>query len=562
MLERGNTSKIVIVIVPDNLKDFRNFTYLVWKHLNLPDPTPVQYDICHYLQHGARRICIQAFRGVGKSWITSAFVCWSLLQNPQEKILVVSASKSRSDDFSNFTKRIINEMDILAHLKAKPEQRDSNIAFDVGPARASHAPSVKSIGITGQLTGSRSSIIVADDVETPSNSQTQMMRDKLSETIKELDAVLSPNGRVIFLGTPQSEMSLYSVLPERGYEIRCWTSRYPEDEKIEGYKGTLAPFITDRLKNGASSGEPTDPDRFNHTDLLEREASYGRSGFALQFQLDTSISDANRYPLKLSDFIVMDIDKELVPCKAVWGSDPKKICDDLPNVGLTGDHWYRPIFMSEEFSSFTGSVLSIDPSGRGSDETGYAVVKMLNGQLFLTDFGGFLGGYETSTLTKLAKIARDQEVNYVLVESNFGDGMFQALLKPILAKYYSVTIEEIKSNIQKEKRIIDTLEPVLNQHRLIIDPKLIRKDFDSTPDVRYQLFYQLTRITKDRGALVHDDRLDALSMAVAYWVEQMARDVDLALQEHKDEKMEAELERFMENAIGYKGKGNTWLDLK
>ena len=547
--------------VDQHLSDFRNFVFLVWKHLTLPHPTPVQYDICQYLQDGPRRLCIQAFRGVGKSWITSAFVCWSLLRNPQEKILVVSASKSRADDFSNFTKRLINEMPILSHLTAGPNQRDSNIAFDVGPARASHAPSVKSIGITGQLTGSRSSIIVADDVETPSNSQTQMMRDKLSETIKELDAVLTPNGRVIFLGTPQSEMSLYQILPERGYEIRCWPARYPEESKIESYQGRLSPIISDYIgKHDAN--DPVDPDRFNNEDLLEREASYGRSGFALQFMLDTTISDANRYPLKLSDFIVMDIDKELIPCKAVWGSEPKKIITELPNVGLTGDHWYRPMWLSEEFASCTGSVMAIDPSGRGSDETGYAVVKMLNGQLFLTDFGGFLGGYDTSTLTQLAKIARTEQVNYIIIEANFGDGMFEALFKPVLAKYYAVTIEEIKSNIQKERRIIDTLEPVLNQHRLIIDPKLIRKDFDDTPDVRYQLFYQLTRITRDRGSLVHDDRLDALSMAVAYWVEQMAKDVDLALQEHKDNKLDDALEKFMESAVGYKGKGNTWLDLK
>ena len=547
--------------VDQHLSDFRNFVFLVWKHLTLPHPTPVQYDICQYLQDGPRRLCIQAFRGVGKSWITSAFVCWSLLRNPQEKILVVSASKSRADDFSNFTKRLINEMPILSHLTAGPNQRDSNIAFDVGPARASHAPSVKSIGITGQLTGSRSSIIVADDVETPSNSQTQMMRDKLSETIKELDAVLTPNGRVIFLGTPQSEMSLYQILPERGYEIRCWPARYPEESKIESYQGRLSPIISDYIgKHDAN--DPVDPDRFNNEDLLEREASYGRSGFALQFMLDTTISDANRYPLKLSDFIVMDIDKELIPCKAVWGSEPKKIINELPNVGLTGDHWYRPMWLSEEFASCTGSVMAIDPSGRGSDETGYAVVKMLNGQLFLTDFGGFLGGYDTSTLTQLAKIARTEQVNYIIIEANFGDGMFEALFRPVLAKYYAVTIEEIKSNIQKERRIIDTLEPVLNQHRLIIDPKLIRKDFDDTPDVRYQLFYQLTRITRDRGSLVHDDRLDALSMAVAYWVEQMAKDVDLALQEHKDNKLDDALEKFMESAVGYKGKGNTWLDIK
>src|SRR5271166_6386538 len=158
------------------LDDFRNFLFLVWRHLNLPDPTPVQYDIAHYLQHGPKRCIIEAFRGVGKSYVTSAFVVWLLLRDPQLNILVVSASKDRADQFSIFTKRLIAEMPMLAHLRPKDEQRNSMISFDVGPARNSHAPSVKSVGITGQITGSRADVIIADDVEVPNNSMTDMMR--------------------------------------------------------------------------------------------------------------------------------------------------------------------------------------------------------------------------------------------------------------------------------------------------------------------------------------------------------------------------------------------------
>lgn len=183
--------------------DFRKFLYLIWKHLNLPDPTPVQYDIADYLQNGPKRSCVQAFRGVGKSWITSAFVLWQLFRDPDTKILVVSASKERADAFSTFTLRLISEVPYLQHLMPRENQRSSKIAFDVGPAKAAHAPSVKSVGITGQLTGSRGNLIVADDVEVPNNSATQQMRDKLSEQVKEFDAVLSPGGRIIYLGTPQ-----------------------------------------------------------------------------------------------------------------------------------------------------------------------------------------------------------------------------------------------------------------------------------------------------------------------------------------------------------------------
>ena len=67
----------------NKLKDFRNFLYLVWKHLRLPEPTPIQYDLAHYLATGSSRTIISAYRGCGKSWITSAYVLWRLLLNPQ-----------------------------------------------------------------------------------------------------------------------------------------------------------------------------------------------------------------------------------------------------------------------------------------------------------------------------------------------------------------------------------------------------------------------------------------------------------------------------------------------
>ena len=248
-------------MIVDELKDFRNFLFVVWTHLNLPEPTPVQYDMAEYLQSGEKRIVIEAFRGAGKSYITSAFACHQLYLNPEVKILVVSASKIRADDFSTFTMRLIQEMPILQHLIPKEGQRQSKISFDVGPAKASHSPSVKSAGITGQLAGSRADIIIADDIEIPNNSLTQTMRDKISEAVKEFDAVLKPDGRVVYLGTPQTEMSLYEVLPERGYKVRIWPSRYPKG--TIKYGGKLAPFIYDKLTDDPELiGAPTDPKRF------------------------------------------------------------------------------------------------------------------------------------------------------------------------------------------------------------------------------------------------------------------------------------------------------------
>lgn len=550
--------------------DFRVFLFVVWDHLGLPEPTPVQYDIAYSLQHGPRRQIIEAFRGVGKSWITAAFVLWLLLNDPDLKIMVVSASKVRADDFSTFCLRLIREMPMLAHLAPHGDQKDSKIAFDVGPSRTSKDPSVKSVGITGQITGSRADVIIPDDVEVPGNSMTQGQRDKLAELVKEFDAVLKPGGRIIYLGTPQTEQSLYLTLAQRGYEVAIWPARFPDPKHITGvYGAALAPFIKRQMEaDPALIGKTVEPRRFTDTDLLEREASYGRAGFALQFMLDTRLSDADRYPLKLSDLLVMNLDRQLAPIKVAWGASPECLIHDLPNVGLNGDRWYRPIFTDKEWAQYTGCVMAIDPSGRGKDETAYAIVKYLHGFLFLAEVGGFRSGYEDDTMKALAEAAKRHAVKEIVIESNFGDGMFARLLTPWLGRIYPCTIEEVRSVGQKELRIIDTLEPVMMQHRLVIAEEVARSDRldryqDLSPEqsMRYALFYQMTRITRDRGALMQDDRLESVAMAVGRWVEFMARDSDKAVEEHREQALKDALEHFMDHALGRDtGPGDNWLD--
>ena len=539
--------------------DFRNFLYLVWQHV-LPGckPTKVQYDIARFLQHGPKRLVIEAFRGVGKSWVTSAFVCWLLYCNPQLNILVISASKQRSDDFSTFTMRLIFEMELLAHLRPTGDQRMSKVSFDVAPARASHAPSVKSLGITSQIAGSRADVLIADDVEVPNNSDTSLKREKLSEQIKEFDAVLKPGGRIIYLGTPQSEQSIYNLLPDRGYQLRIWPARYPDEARRAKYGAKLAPLIAKELDADATLvGRSTDPERFSDHDLDERELSYGRSGFSLQFMLDTSLSDEDKYPLKLSDLIVLGLNPRKGPSEVVWAASKDKVREDLPMVGLPGDRYYEPMFIGKEWLDYEGSVMFVDPSGRGKDETTWAVVKMLHGFLFLTAIGATKDGYGDATLLKVLKCAKDQNVNLILVEPNYGDGMFAQLLRAKSQVLYPVQIEDSPwAKAQKEVRIIDTLEPVMNQHRLVVCSSVIDWDYESTEGytsddmLRMRLFYQMTRITRNRGALAHDDRIDALAGAVAYWVEYMSRNTDKAVAERKLELLDQELARFMENALG------------
>lgn len=539
--------RVEVPPLPEALQDFRNWLYLVWQHIQLPAPTWVQYDVASFLQHGPKREIIMGFRGVGKSFITGAFATWVLRMWPQAKIMVVSAAKDRADAFSVFVKRLIMEMPALECLRPREDQRFSNVAFDVGPAIADQSPSVKSVGITGAITGSRADLIIADDVENINNSATQEQRFQIAERVKEFDAVLKPGGRIVYLGTPQTEFSLYKTLEDRGYTPRIWPALYPDENLRYIYASRLAPIIADKLDADPTlAGKPIDPKRFSEIDLLERQTSYGRSGFALQFMLDTSLSDALRYPLKLSDLIISNVDPDFAPAKTVYASDTEHLIKDIPNVGLNGDRLYWAMDTIKPMAPYDGAVMAIDPSGRGKDETGYAVVKIRHGQLYLTASGGLQGGYTPDNLKALAVIAKEQKVNKVIIEDNFGDGMFAALLKPILEKIYAVSVEDTHSTGQKELRIVGDLEPVLNQHKLVVDRSILVRDREQQPDPLKQLFYQLTRITKDRRSLKHEDRLEALAMAVKYFQEQLEVEVDKALEEEEARLLDEELDRFID----------------
>jgi hypothetical protein len=541
-------------------QDFRLFLFLVWKQINLPDPTPIQYDIAKFLQHGPNKVCVQAFRGVGKSFITSAYVLWELLRDPQKKILVVSASKNRADAFSTFTLQLINEMPMLAHLKPSDTQRASRVEFDVGPAVADQSPSVRSVGITSQITGSRADIIIADDTEVANNSMTPDLREKLLERTKEFSAVLKPlpSSKIIYLGTPQTFDSIYTKLPDT-FCTRVWPARIPTEKAAEGYNGNLAPLVA-KMMEGQPAGSPVDPTRFDVEDLAEREAEYGKAGFALQFMLSTQLSDLERYPLKVRDLIVMDTMVDKAPMAVQWMPDPKREVKDLPVMTMAGDRFYLPGGVDENWSPYTGSVMAIDPSGRGKDETGYAVVKILNGFLYIRRAGGLPGGYDDATLNKLASIAKEEQVNQIIIEANFGDGMYTKLFEPVISRVYPCTTEEVKHSTQKEKRIIDTIEPLLNRHRLIIDRKVIEDDhrtvmsYDGENKFMKALIYQMTRITYDRGALRHDDRLDALAIALGYWVEQVNQDEKRGIANMKNRAMEDELRKYMQNAVDPMGR--------
>ena len=509
---------------------FPLFLSLVWKSLDLPRPTRAQLAIAEYLQNGPKRLQISAFRGLGKSWIAAAFVLWTLWNDIDKKILVVSASKQRADDFTIFTQKCIQEFEWLSHMRPQnDDQRWSRVSFDVAGCRPAQSPSVKSVGITGQITGSRADLIVFDDVEVPANSATDMMREKLLQLVTEGESVLTPkkDSRIVFLGTPQTTFTIYRTLRERNYRPMVWPARYPKS--LVGYEEILAPqLLSDIDERGLDSiaWQPTDT-RFSEINLLEREQSMSRSNFMLQFMLDTSLSDSLKFPLKLSDFSVMPLDPGKGPSDVVWGADKETLLD-MPAVALPGDRWHRPK-STIDYVPYNQTIIAVDPSGRGKDETVAVVLSQINGFIFVRDMLATQDGYSDTTLCGILRLAGKYNASVCLIESNFGDGAIMELMKKHAQEMkVGMMFEEVRATTRKEDRIIDTLEPVLNQHRIIIDQKLITWDYQSNQEMAPEerlprmLMYQLTRMCREKGAVKHDDRVDALALGVKYFQDVLA----------------------------------------
>ena len=536
-------------------QDFKLFLQALWAELGLPSPTRAQYAIADYLQNGPKRLQVQAFRGVGKSWITGAFVLWTLFNDPERKVMIISASKERADNMSIFLQKLIIDTPWLKHLQPKSDDsRWSRISFDVN-CSPHQAPSVKSVGITGQLTGSRADLMILDDVEVPGNSLTEFMREKLLQLCTEAESILTPksDSRIMYLGTPQTTFTIYRRLAERNYRPLVWPARYPRQDKLSKYEGILAPEIQEDVDMGAEEWTPTD-DRFTHEDLIEREASMGRSNFMLQFQLDTTLSDAQKFPLKMADLIVTSVNPTTAPENVIWCSDPSKVIRDAPTVGLPGDYFYSPMQLVGEWSSYDETICSVDPSGRGTDETAAAFLSQRNGLIYLHEMSAYRDGYSDSTLLDILSKCRDYGVTSLVIETNFGDGIVGELFKKhLINTKQNINIEEVRANVRKEDRIIDSLEPVLNQHRLIVDRGVIDWDYASNKDspaeerLLYMLFYQMSRMCREKRAVKHDDRLDCLAQGVKYFTDALSISAQDQIQLRKTEEWNNMLAEFLDD---------------
>ncbi len=411
------------------------------------------------------------------------------------------------------------------------------------------------------------------------------MRDKIKDGIREFDAIIKPGGKIKYLGSSADGGLDLQRAAEARLRRPHLSERVPDARPPEASRARLAEFILDAVrKDPRLIGHTTEPTRFPDDDLAKRKLAWGSSGYALQFLLDTSLSDADRYPLKLKNLIVTPLDWRKAPEIIAWGNDEKLIFQGLQSLGFEGDHFYKPASASaDRMAPYTEIVGGLDTSGRGSNETSLTIGAELHAMVYCLFNGGWRDGYAPETLKAISKACVDYNVMSLLIESNFGDGIFAELLRPYIEEAWkkanegrapelrggtTIVEERAINQAQKEKRILSVLEPITQQHRLVMSSEVIQADYESLKRIdgeetrmRYSLIYQFTHLTHEKDCLVLDDRLESLAIMGAHFAPRLGVNPLGMAEKAQEQREEDEIERLFRTAaeIGgeeYRGGSN------
>lgn len=443
------------------------------QNTNTPD---LHYRIADWLNEcwtrGRKRLAMTVFRGAGKSTLSAIFAAWVLSEDPDLRILVISADQLLAHKMVRNTRKIIEKHPLTAHLM--PEKPDQWAAdrFTVKRPKELRDPSFLAKGITSNVTGSRADIIICDDVEVPNTCNTADKRKALREKLLEIEFVLTPDGTQLYLGTPHTWFSLYAEDPR--------TEIGEETIFLDGFQRLKIPVLD-------KSGQSVWPERFTLEGLNEQKRKSGPNAFASQMMIEpVNISNGRLNPALMRPYsdeleyseVQVQVrlklkDRNLVSASAWW---------DPAFGSAAGDHSVLAIvFTDEEGEHWLHHIAYIRVNENAQEDEA------------------------TQQCRIITRLAADYYLPSITVETNGIGGFLPSILKRELAiAGVQCSVIEHSSRRNKDDRILEAFDAVLAARALHV-----HKSVYDTPFITEM---QEWRPGKSSG---YDDGLDAVAGALS-----------------------------------------------
>ena len=433
-------------------RTFRQFVW-VYNHLQNRSTPALHATVTGWLeerwQGGDKRLLLMVFRNAGKSTLVGLFCAWILSENPDLRILVLSAEQSLADKMARNVRRIIERHPFCRHLLPERKDQWATAQFTVARPHDFRDPSLCSRGITGNLTGLRADVVICDDVEVPNTSDTPTKREDMRECLRELDYILMPQGTILYVGTPHSFYSIYA------------------DEARKELKES-APFLTGYQRLKIPLLDPDDhrsawPERFPADVVARMRKQTGPAKFRSQMLLEpTHVHDVRLEPERLRRY-AGEIE--------VTSSNGETVLTIGERRMLSSTCWWDPAFGDPKKGD-----ASVVACVFVCEEGDY----WLQGLRYLThDPARVAEQDEADQLCRqVVAFAQSMAQPAIRIETN-GIGKFlpSLLRKAVAASRTGCAVLEHVSTRNKVQRILDAFDPLLAAGRLHVHEQVWQSGF-------------------------------------------------------------------------------------
>lgn len=452
--------------------------FLLWadrQRWTVPD---VHVQACDWLEHRGALAVMQCFRGFAKSTILAVYNAWRYYGDPAYRILHQSESDGTAYKTSRDTQNVLRHHPLTRGML--PDGQGTVEQWWVNGANDSRNASMYAKGILSNVTSSRADEVQNDDVEVPRNIQTPEAREKLRYRLGEQTHILVPGGRQLYVGTPHTHETLYDDAKALGADvlvIRMFRDAHRIDKAEPSQRVPFAPeLVFSGIGQGARRLQPGQDYTFKDG-ALSLTAAIGDlvdvyAGCAWPERFDAEELTKRRRKCRTLNEWDSQYQLHAKPVREVR-IDPERITPYEVAAELRYANGGVGMFLGS--AQIVGASLRWDPSsGKLKSDVSAAALTLqdaagrrylhrvltLTGDVAVFDDGGkaIVGGQ----VWQLCNLVEELQLPRISLETNGIGGFAPAVLKAALKqRRLRCGVKEITSTTAKNKRILETLEPLI-----------------------------------------------------------------------------------------------------